>query len=175
MKPEVDAPAGPNLPDPPTGRRRRGVPGWLRVVISLLLVAALLFYVDLGQVGRILAASRLDLVACLLALVLALRLLSAYRWFVLLRSGSPGLSLMRIVRISFVSVFAGTFLPGGIGSEAIRIYGAARASRTDAGEEPLAHAGARDVTWRARPACAVERKDRWRSSVVASRGDRSRR
>jgi uncharacterized protein (TIRG00374 family) len=35
---------------------------------------------------------------------------------------------MSIVRISFISVFAGTFLPGGVGSEAIRIYGAARAS-----------------------------------------------
>jgi glycosyltransferase 2 family protein len=128
MKPEVHAPAGPDPPDPPSDRRRRGVPGWLRVVVSLLLVAALVFYVNLGQVGRILASSRPDLVVWLLALVLALRLLSAYRWFVLLRSGRPELSLMRVVRISFVSVFAGTFLPGGVGSEAIRIYGAARAS-----------------------------------------------
>lgn len=128
MKPEVRAPAGQDRPDPPSDRRRRGVPGWLRVVVSLLLVATLVFYVDLGQVGRILASSRPDLVAWLLALVLALRLLSAYRWFVLLRSGTPELSLMTVVRISFVSVFAGTFLPGGVGSEAIRIYGAARAS-----------------------------------------------
>ncbi|HEX5080139.1 MAG TPA: lysylphosphatidylglycerol synthase transmembrane domain-containing protein [Geminicoccaceae bacterium] len=104
------------------------MPGWLRVVVSLLLVAALAFYVDLGQVGRILASSRPDLVVCLVALATSLRLLSAYRWFVLLRTGRPDLSLMRIVRISFVSVFAGTFLPGGIGGEAVRIYGAARAS-----------------------------------------------
>jgi uncharacterized protein (TIRG00374 family) len=84
--------------------------------------------VDLGQVGLILASSRRGLVAWLLALVTALRILSAYRWFVLLRSGRPDLSLMSIVRISVISVFAGTFLPGGVGSEAIRIYGAARAS-----------------------------------------------
>jgi uncharacterized protein (TIRG00374 family) len=127
MKPETGAPAGPEH-DPPSERRRRGVPGWLRVGVSLVLVAALIFYVDLGQVGLILASSRRGLVAWLLALVTALRILSAYRWFVLLRSGRPELSLMSIVRISFISVFAGTFLPGGVGSEAIRIYGAARAS-----------------------------------------------
>jgi uncharacterized protein (TIRG00374 family) len=104
------------------------VPGWLRIGGSRVLVAALVFYGDLGQVGRILASSRPGLVAWLLARVTALRSLSAYRWFVLLRSGRPELSLMSIVRISFISVFAGTFLPGGVGSEAIRIYGAARAS-----------------------------------------------
>jgi uncharacterized protein (TIRG00374 family) len=128
MKPEERAPAGTRAADPSTGRRRGLVPGWLRVGISLLLVAALVFYVDLGEVARILAASRPDLVVCLLALVTGLRILSAYRWFVLLQAGKPDLSLAKIMRISFISVFAGTFLPSGVGTEAIRIYGAARAS-----------------------------------------------
>jgi uncharacterized membrane protein YbhN (UPF0104 family) len=128
MKPEERAPAGPEASDPSTGPRRRHLSGWLRVGISFLLVTALVFYVDLGKVGRILAASRPDLVVCLLALVTGLRFLSAYRWFVLLQAGSPDLSLATVVRISFISVFAGTFLPSGLGSEAIRIYGAARAS-----------------------------------------------
>jgi len=128
MKPEAGTPTGP-AGDPSDDRRPgRGVPGWLRAVISLLLVAALAFYVDLGQVGRILASSRLDLVVWLLALVAALRILSAYRWFILMRAGRPDITFMSIVRISLISVFAGTFLPSGVGAEAIRIYGAARAS-----------------------------------------------
>jgi uncharacterized membrane protein YbhN (UPF0104 family) len=129
MKPEAAAPADPEGSDRSRERAGRGgVPVWLRAVISLLLVAALVYYVDLDQVGRMLASSRLDLVAWLLALLAALRILSAYRWFLLMRAGRPDIAFMSIVRISFISVFAGTFLPGGIGSEAIRIYGAARAS-----------------------------------------------
>jgi uncharacterized membrane protein YbhN (UPF0104 family) len=129
MKPEAAAPADPEGSDRSRERAGRGgVPVWLRAVISLLLVAALVYYVDLDQVGRMLASSRLDLVAWLLALLVALRILSAYRWFLLMRAGRPDIAFMSIVRISFISVFAGTFLPGGIGSEAIRIYGAARAS-----------------------------------------------
>ncbi len=122
MKPEAGAP-GPAL-----APRSVALPVWLRAVVSLLLVAALLYYVDLDQVGRILASSRLDVVAWLVALVTALRLLSAYRWFILMRAGRPDIAFMSIMRISFISVFAGNFLPGGVGSEAIRIYGAARAS-----------------------------------------------
>ena len=127
MNREERAPASPEAPEPSSGRRRRAA-RCLRVGVSLLLVAALVVYVDLGQVARILAASRPDLVLWLLALVTALRILSAYRWFVLLQSGRPDLSLATIMRISFISVFAGTFLPSGVGTEAIRIYGAARAS-----------------------------------------------
>lgn len=112
----------------PDQRLARRVPVWLRVAISVVLVGALAWYVDLRQVGRILASSRLDLVGCVLLLMAALRVLSAYRWFILMRAGRPDIRFMSIVRISFISVFAGTFLPGGVGGEAIRIYGAARAS-----------------------------------------------
>jgi len=104
------------------------LPVWLRAAVSLLLVAALLLYVDLDQVGRIFAASRPDLLAWLVALVMAMRILSAYRWYLLMRAGRPDIAFMSIVRISLISVFAGNFLPGGVGAEAIRIYGAARAS-----------------------------------------------
>jgi len=122
-------PPGALSPDDSSGDRPAwGIPVWLRILVSLLLVGALVFFVDLDQVGRILASSRLDLVAWLLALMAAMRVLSGYRWFLLMRAGSPDIAFMSILRISLISVFAATFLPSGVGGEAIRIYGAARAS-----------------------------------------------
>lgn len=127
MKPEAVAPEAQAPADPP-GERRGRLPIWLRAAVSLLLVVALVLYVDLDQVGRILAASRPDVLAWLVALVMAMRILSAYRWYLLMRTGRPDIAFMSLVRISLISVFAGNFLPGGVGAEAVRIYGAARAS-----------------------------------------------
>ena len=59
------------------------------------------------------------------ALVVVDRMLMAYRWIVLLcpiepRSRPP---LTSVLRIFFVSTFAGTFLPASIGGDIVRAYG----------------------------------------------------
>jgi len=62
------------------------------------------------------------------ALVGADRVLMAYRWVVLLCIIDPAARppLAAVMRIFFVSTFAGTFLPASVGGDAVRAYSLAR-------------------------------------------------
>jgi hypothetical protein len=63
-------------------------------------------------------------IAVAVVLVLFDRALMAYRWVVLLRTIDPAHRppLGAVMRIFFVSTFAGTFLPASIGGDAVRAY-----------------------------------------------------
>jgi uncharacterized protein (TIRG00374 family) len=62
------------------------------------------------------------------ALVGADRVLMAYRWIVLLCIVDPARRppLAALLRIFFISTFAGTFLPASVGSDAVRAYSLSR-------------------------------------------------
>ncbi len=62
------------------------------------------------------------------ALVVIDRVLMAWRWVVLLRAveSPPYIPFGRVIRLFFVSTFVGTFLPGGIGGDAVRIVSLTR-------------------------------------------------
>jgi uncharacterized protein (TIRG00374 family) len=113
------------------GSERRGARSgmlWLgcRLALSAGLLALLVTQVDLGESWSVLLTARLDLVALMMALAIANRLLAAYRWFVLVRVRHPSVSFAGVVRLIFVSGFVGYFMPGSVGVEVVRIYGLAR-------------------------------------------------
>jgi uncharacterized protein (TIRG00374 family) len=64
-------------------------------------------------------------IALAIALVVVDRALMAYRWIVLLRPIDPATRppLAEVLRIFFVSTFAGTFLPTSIGADVVRAFG----------------------------------------------------
>ena len=66
--------------------------------------------------------------AICIALVVIDRLLMAWRWIVLLRAVEqpPRVPLSRLIQLFFVSTFVGTFTPGSIGGDAMRIVGTTR-------------------------------------------------
>lgn len=101
---------------------------WLRWIVSGALLAVVISYVDLGKTLQIVRAGRPDLILITFALSMAIRLLAAYRWWVLLRCGNATITFGEVTRITFLSVFLGTFMPGSVGLEAIRIYGAKQAT-----------------------------------------------
>jgi len=69
---------------------------------------------------------RLDLLALLIAAIFAARLMSALRWYVLLRGLHSAVSYTGVLRLTFVSDFIGYFAPGSLGVDALRLYGMSR-------------------------------------------------
>lgn len=115
----------------PRGWRQRlaGLP-WrkLRIAISLALLAVLLIAIDVDEAVTLI--TRADPVFLLIMLLLALgdRVLSAYRWWMLLPAG-PGVTFARVQRLVFVSSFLGHFMPGAVGVEITRAYGFVRTTK----------------------------------------------
>jgi uncharacterized protein (TIRG00374 family) len=100
----------------------------IRLAIAGGLLWVVLREVDLAGFGRALRSAAPGWLLVAVLLVLVDRTLTAVRWLMLLRAIEPGLArpLSRILRIFFVSTFAGTAVPGGIGGDALRVIGLAR-------------------------------------------------
>lgn len=96
----------------------------LRPIVATALVGYLLWHANPRAVAREFATARWPPLVIVVALVLLDRALMAYRWWVLLRpldrEHLPPFGT--IMKIFFVSTFAGTFLPGSIGGDAVRAY-----------------------------------------------------
>ena len=99
---------------------RHRVPSWLRFVISAALLATLILYVDLDDSWRIVREAQLELIALLLVVFMVLRILSAYRWYILLNGKNAAITFSKVIRLTFTSLFIGTFMPGG--TDLVRIY-----------------------------------------------------
>lgn len=101
---------------------------WLRLCVGGGLLALLVSWVDLDQASGVVASARLDYLALLPLVLLVDRLIAALRQYILLRGRHPAMTFWRMVRLIFVSGFAGYFMPGTVGVEAVRVYGLSRAT-----------------------------------------------
>jgi glycosyltransferase 2 family protein len=101
--------------------------GLLRIAVSVGLLGLLLALVDLEALLAVVARARPEILLLMFVSLLAERLFAAWRWLVLLRVGEPRIGYRPVLRITFISNFVGTFLPGGVGIEVLRVYGLARA------------------------------------------------
>lgn len=115
-----------------TGGSKRRWGRWVRVVLGVGLLAILLTQVDLAGAIRVVAGARLELLLLALLILLASRIIAALRWYLLVRGRHSAATPGAVVRIMFVSSFAGYFLPGSVGVEVLRIYGLGRRMRDPA-------------------------------------------
>ena len=97
---------------------------WLRLVISVVLLGILLNQIELGRTLAIFGDAQPGFLALTFALVVGDRLLAAWRWYVLLRGLTRETTYRAVLRLSLVSSFIGTFMPGGV--DLVRIYGLTR-------------------------------------------------
>lgn len=99
-----------------------------RPAFALLLTAYVLWKAHPASVLDVAAHANLWWIGTAVALVLADRSLMAYRWVALLCTIEPSArpSLPALLRIFFVSTFAGTFLPASVGGDAVRAYSLSR-------------------------------------------------
>jgi uncharacterized protein (TIRG00374 family) len=98
----------------------------LKIVVSLGLVTYLLWTLDVGQVGAILASA--DFLLFLLALLLYLAAISAngLKWYILLLAQGIRVSFGSVLAYTFVGTFFNNFLPANVGGDVMRTYGLAR-------------------------------------------------
>jgi uncharacterized protein (TIRG00374 family) len=99
---------------------------WLRLCVGCGLLALLVSRVDLDQAVGVVAGARFEYLAVLPLVLLIDRLIAAFRQYILLRGQHPAVTFWGIVRLIFVSGFAGYFMPGTVGVEAVRVYGLSR-------------------------------------------------
>ncbi|HUR35516.1 MAG TPA: lysylphosphatidylglycerol synthase transmembrane domain-containing protein [Vicinamibacterales bacterium] len=97
----------------------------LRPLVALLLTTYVLWRASPAAVVRAAAEADLAWIGLAVALVVVDRALMAYRWIVLLCpiDAAERPPLLAVLRIFFVSTFAGTFLPASIGGDIVRAYG----------------------------------------------------
>lgn len=95
---------------------------WLRVLISLVLLAVLVLAADPVKIKQSVSGfngSCLPLVFGLIALSV---FISALKWKVLLDAQNNRIGLIRLFRIYVISLFFNNFLPSSIGGDGVRIY-----------------------------------------------------
>jgi len=94
---------------------------YLRLVISLLLVALFVYSADFTQLPPV-APSGWPLIA-LTALIANLdRVLMAYKWSILLKVKGINISFAEVVCSYYIGTFWGTFLPASVGGDMVRAY-----------------------------------------------------
>jgi uncharacterized protein (TIRG00374 family) len=98
------------------------------VVLAVVLMWLATRGVAWGDVFAAMARGSLSWFAICFALVVFDRILMAWRWIALLRTVEPPprVHLRQLIRLFFVSTFVGTFLPGSIGGDAVRIVSLTR-------------------------------------------------
>ncbi|MBN1237223.1 MAG: flippase-like domain-containing protein [Gammaproteobacteria bacterium] len=99
----------------------------IRVLVTAALLAAVWFLVDLPELARTFADLEIGALSVAVGLTLSLRVLSAFRWHVILAAHDVASSFRKLLKITFVSHSIGYMSPGGLGTEVARAYQAGAA------------------------------------------------
>jgi uncharacterized protein (TIRG00374 family) len=108
----------------------------IRLVITAAILAYLATRIDMAEAARAVGAIRRPHLLAVLGLVAVDRAVMILRWILLLRASGIAIATRDAIHLFLVSSFVGSFLPAGVGADAARAYGLARASTT--GSEALA-------------------------------------
>ena len=98
---------------------RRSPPA-LRIGLSSCLLLAILWKIDTGAAGEIVAQTNVPLLFLAALIFLLIRTITALRWFILLRVYGVEIGYLAVLRITFISTAIGQFIPGG--ADAASIY-----------------------------------------------------
>ena len=100
---------------------------WVRWLVSLGLLLAVLWWADWRSVVGVLREVDAAWVAVAAALALLDRIVLTYRWDLLLVVRGLGLRFLRLFRLQMAANFLGSFMPSSLGVDAIRIAALVRA------------------------------------------------
>ena len=126
MDPAIPSPELMALAQPhgrkPRGRRAR----YLRLAVSLLLIAVVLYFVDWRELAGALVRINLWYLLPFAILMYADRAMMAYKWNLLLRVAAVRVPFMAVFSTYVVAPVAGVLLPSTIGGDAFRLYSLSR-------------------------------------------------
>lgn len=101
-------------------------PSWIRWLVSIGLIAILLWISDITAVITVVSNSNIYWLIVGLFLAMCLTAFGAFKWWVLMPRNRS--SIFTFIRVNFLSNFIGIFLPGIVGIEAARVAGITRSS-----------------------------------------------
>jgi hypothetical protein len=98
----------------------------LKIVVSLGLIAIVLYRVDLAKVAAQLASANLWFILAALALYELAIVVNGIKWQILLRAQGVKVPFGPVLQFLFTGFFFNNFLPANVGGDVIRGYGLAR-------------------------------------------------
>ena len=104
----------------------------VRVLISVGLLALVIGFADWHAVWAVLRKVDLRWVAVVLLIAVLDRLITNYRWQILLRGRGVTIGFAQLFRVQLAANFIGAFLPGFIGVDAVRITALCRSGEPTA-------------------------------------------
>jgi uncharacterized protein (TIRG00374 family) len=108
----------------------------LRLAITAAILTYLATRIDMAEAARATAAISRPHLILVLMMVAIDRAVMILRWVLLLRASGNAISTADATRLFLVSSFVGSFLPAGVGGDAARAYGLARASTSSQDPSP---------------------------------------
>jgi len=94
---------------------------FIRILITLALLAWLVTKIDLTHVGQVLTHAHPGWVLAAILAYLLVTLGLCWRWRILLRDSSPTVSYAHLCWLTYLSAFFGLFLPGTISGDIVKI------------------------------------------------------
>lgn len=111
----------------PRGRLRRVLGSiWLRIAVTIALLAIVAAQIDWATMERRLSNGHPEDFAAAVALLVVALGIGAWRWHLLLRAAGIALAVPRLLRVYAVSTFSNTFLPTTVGGDVARALLVAR-------------------------------------------------
>ncbi len=98
----------------------RGLRALINVAVSAVLVAVLVWLVDLRSLGALLLSANPLLIAAAVVAAFADRALMIGKWYPLLRAQGVDIPWLRAARVYLATSFAGFFLPSSVGGDVVR-------------------------------------------------------
>ncbi len=100
--------------------RKKEIKFYLKLSAGLVLLGAVIYWVDFGKVLNLLKRIGFEYFVILLFISIFDRILMAYKWGLLLWADDIEIKLLHLVRAYFYSAFVGMFLPSSIGGDVVR-------------------------------------------------------
>lgn len=117
------------MADNPLPRKKISRRVIVQTAVGLILMVALLWYVNPAEVIRLVAEADPLFLAVAVFSVVADRFLMAYKWNLLVRAKGINLSMARAFKITMVSAFFGLFMPMAVGADIFKAYYASAGQR----------------------------------------------
>lgn len=103
-----------------------------KILITLGLLAVVVFVVDLRQVGEVLkSVAWRDMLTAIAIYQLGI-FIRAFRWQVLLRAQGIQTPYLRLTQLYYIGTFFNTFLPSGLGGDVVKTYELSRQTSSGA-------------------------------------------
>lgn len=99
---------------------------WIRILLSVGLLAFLASTVDLGEMWELFVASNKWYILIAFLLGVVDRVLMAFKWNVLLKAQGIHIPLPQVTFVYWKTTFLGLFLPATVGGDALRAYALSR-------------------------------------------------